>query len=269
MAYIALLAGQGVMPRHMIDEIHSSGKKVLLIAIRGVTPEQLVEKADSVDWIYITQIGKARRLCLKYKVTEAVFAGLVHHSHIFNLSLFRLDWLTIKILLSLKDFRANAICNRIIKCFEEKKVQFMSTTKILRKYLAPQGILTRRKPNKKQMADVEFGLSLARELGRLDIGQTVVVKNKSVVALEAMEGTDKCLQRAGDIAGPGCVVIKLPKPNQDSRFDVPVIGKNTIEKLAKIKGSVLAIGANQTFILDSEVPQLADEFGIVLLSIEV
>ncbi len=269
MSYVALIAGAGKMPLRLIDEIHASGKKVLLLGVKGVTPEELTQKADLAYWAHLSQLGKARSICLKHQVKEAVMAGLIRHEKVFGLSLFSMDWLTIKALFTVKDFRADTICNKIVDVFQEKGIAFMSTSKLLSRFLAPKGLLTRKKPSKKNLDDIEFGVQLARELGRLDIGQTVVVKNKSVVALEAMEGTDQCLQRAGDIAGPGCVVIKLPKPEQDSRFDVPVIGINTIEKLAKIKASALAIGAQKTLIIDREVIELADKFNLVLLSIDV
>lgn len=269
MTYVALIAGQGVMPIKLIEEIHLSGKKVLLLGIEGVTPKSLEEQVDLFYWAKITQLGKARRLCQKHQVKEAVMAGLIRHNEVFNLSYLLIDWLTIRALWLMPDYRANSICKTIIKIFQEKGIHFVSTTKLLSRYLAPKGFLTRKKPSKKISEDIEFGIKIARELGRLDIGQTVVIKNKSIVALEAMEGTDQCIQRAGDVAGPGCVVVKLPKPNQDNRFDVPVIGRNTIEKLAKIKASALAIAANETLIIDDEVIELASALNVMLLSVEI
>jgi DUF1009 family protein len=269
MSYVALIAGQGGMPLKLIEEIHLKGKKVLLLGIQGITPKSLEEKVDLFYWAKIYQLGKARRHCLKHKVKEVVMAGLIRHTELFNLSYLFVDWVTLKALLSVSDFRANSICMKVIEIFQEKGIRFLSTTKLLNRYLAPKGFLTRNRPSKKIQEDIEFGIQLARELGRLDIGQTVVVKNKSVVALEAMEGTDQCIQRAGDIAGVGCVVVKLPKPDQDNRFDVPVIGRNTIEKLAKIKASCLAIAANKTLIIDDEVVDLANKLNVMILSVEI
>lgn len=257
------------MPLRVIDEIHASGNKVLLLAIHGVTPVELCNKVDLVNWAHLTQIGKARKVCLKNKINQIVMAGLVKHKAIFKLPFWAADWVTIKAFISLKDLRANTICDKIIDLFQQKGIHFMSTTKLLSRYLAPKGFLTQKKPSAKQQKDIEFGVRLAKELGQLDIGQTVVVKNKSVVALEAMEGTDECLQRAGNIAGPGCVVVKLSKPNQDERYDVPVVGLNTIEKLIKIKASVLALEAEKTLIIDPEVSELAAKNNLILVAIEV
>lgn len=269
MSYVALIAGQGKMPLKLIEEIHLTGKKVLLLGIQGITPKFLEEKVDLFYWFKISQLGKARRHCVKHDVKEAVMAGLIRHNELFKFSYLFVDWVTLKALLSLSDFRANSICMKVIEIFQKKGICFLSTTQLLKRYLAPKGLLTRNQPSKKVQEDIEFGIELARELGRLDIGQTVVVKNKSVIALEAMEGTDQCIQRAGDIAGAGCVVVKLAKPNQDSRFDVPVIGRNTIEKLSKIKASCLAIAANETLIIDDEVVDLANKLNITILSVEI
>lgn len=269
MTYVALIAGEGKMPLRLIEEIHRQNKKVFLLGIKGVTPKELENLVDQARWAHITQIGKARRICQENHIKEAVMAGLVRHKSIFKLPFWLSDWVTLKAFLNLKDLRTNTICDKVIELFEEKGIEFVSTTKLLKNFLAPLGFLSTKRPTSSQKQDIEFGIQLAKELGRLDIGQTVVVKNKSVVALEAMEGTDQCLQRAGDIAGPGCVVVKLPKPNQDQRYDVPVIGINTIEKLVKIKASVLAVAAHQTLVIDSEVKDLATRNNIVLLSIEL
>ncbi len=269
MSFVALIAGQGVMPIKVIQELKNQQKKILLIAIKGITPESLVEFADKVIWGNITQIGKARSACLKYNAKEAVMAGLIKHNRIFNLSLLAMDFTTLKMFLGLKDLRADTICRNVIKVFETKGIFFMDTTKILQRYLAKDGILTKVLPTKKISQDIEFGIQIAKELGRLDIGQCVVVKNKSIVAVEAMEGTDQCLQRAGDLAGKGCVVVKLAKPNQDKRFDVPVVGLNTIEKLIKIEAAALAIEADCTLILDPEVVELANKHQIAIVSIAI
>lgn len=269
MSYVALIAGQGAMPIKIIQELKASGKKVLLLGIKGITPESLTDTVDRAVWGGITRLGKARSACIKYDVKEVVMAGLIRHNNVFSLSFLRMDLVTLKAFLSLKDLRADTICIKVIEIFQKKGISFINTTQVLKRYLASEGVLTSKKPSKKILENVEFGLSLAKELGRLDIGQCLVVKNKSVVAVEAMEGTDQCIQRAGDIAGKGCIVIKLSKPMQDTRFDVPVIGKNTIEKLVKIKAEAIAIEADKTLIIDDEVIELANQNGIVILSMSL
>lgn len=269
MSYVALIAGRGAMPVKIIEELKAQGKKVLLLGIKGVTPEDLALHVDDVEWGGIAKLGRARSICLKYNAKEAIMAGLIKHNRIFSLSFLNMDLVTLKAFLSLPDLRADTICKKVIDIFQSKGVSFIHTTDVLKRYLAKDGVLTHKKPSKKVFENIEFGLHLAKELGRLDIGQCVVVKDKSVVAVEAMEGTDKCIQRAGDIAGSGCVVIKLSKPKQDTRFDVPVIGKNTIEKLVKIKAEAIAIEANKTLIIDDEVIALANQNGISIVSIKI
>lgn len=268
MSYVALIAGSGAMPMKVMEEIRASGKKVLLLEIKNVTPQELGAFADKVVWGPLTRIGKARAACQKHQVKEIVMAGLIKHNNIFSLSLLNMDFLTLKMFINLPDLRADTICKRVIGLFENKGILFLPTTQVLKKYLASEGLLTNKKPSKLILEDIVFGVKLAKELGRLDIGQCVVVKNKSVVALEAMEGTDQCLQRSGDIAGSGCVVVKLAKPQQDMRFDVPVIGKNTIEKLVKIKAVAIAIEAHKTFIIDEDVIDYANQHGIIILAVK-
>ncbi|MCH9632314.1 MAG: UDP-2,3-diacylglucosamine pyrophosphatase LpxI [Chlamydiae bacterium] len=269
MTYVALIAGQGAMPIKIIEELQAKGEKVLLLGIKGLTPQNLTEKVDKVVWGGITRLGKARSVCKKNNVKEIVMGGLIKHNNVFSLSLLNMDLVTMKAFMSLADLRADTICSKIVEVFQNKGISFLPTTRILKRYLASSGVLTHKKPSKKILEDIQFGLKLAKELGRLDIGQCVVIKNKSVVALEAMEGTDQCLQRSGDIAGENCVVVKLSKPQQDTRFDVPVIGKNTIEKLIKIKAAAIAIEAEKTLIIDDEVIALANEHGIIIVSVAI
>jgi hypothetical protein len=185
----------------------------------------------------------------------------------FLYSPWRLDWTGIKVWWNLKDKRANSLLNGIVNAFANSGINVMSSIAYLQQYLAKEGVLTRKQPTRQILSDAVFGVQMAKELGRLDIGQTVVVKNQAVIAVEAMEGTDQCLERAGQIAGPGCIVVKMPKPNQDMRFDVPVIGLNTIQKLAKIKAPALVIESGRTLIIDSETIAEADRLGIVLMAL--
>ncbi len=267
MSLVALIAGEGALPYKIIEELKAEGKKILLLGVRGITPEELESVADRVTWGSFMQVGKARKACLRYRVREVVMAGRILHRNIFSLSLLKMDWLTIRMVLSLKDFRANTICDKMIETFGKKGLSFLKTTDILKRYVPPQGVLTRRKPGRKILEDIDFGRKIAQEMGRLDVGQTVVIKNKSIVAVEAMEGTDRCLQRAGEIAGENCVVVKMAKPGQDMRYDVPVIGLNTLEKLVKIKAAALAVEAGKTLMIDPELISFADRNGIIIVSV--
>lgn len=264
---VALLAGEGNMPLKVLKGIHSSGYNVLLLGVHKVTDPRLKEMADFVEFIHVTQLGKAIQACLKRQVNQLVMAGRVHHRTLFMYSPWRLDWCCLKTWWKLKDKRADSILNGIVEVFANSGIVVMSSVAFLKDYLAKEGVLTKRQPSKEILQDAVFGVKIAKELGRLDIGQTVVVKKQSVVAIEAMEGTDLCIERAGEIAGRGCVVVKMPKPNQDMRFDVPVIGLNTIRKIAKAGASALIIEAERTVVIDEETITAADQLGIVLIAL--
>lgn len=264
---IALLAGEGSMPEKVMEGIHASGRRVLLLALQGVTAPYLITQADEHVVLYITELGKAIKTCLKHRVKELIMVGRVHHKNIFSISLLKLDWTAFCFWLKQRDKRADTLLNNLSLLFSSHGITLMSSVKYLKKYLAKEGVLTQKTPSPKEWSDIEFGMHLAKEMGRLDIGQTVVVKNGAVVAVEAMEGTDLCIERAGSIAGDNCVVVKMAKPNQDMRFDVPVVGLNTIEKLIKIKAKVLAIEADKTVIIDDDVIELANKHGISVVSV--
>lgn len=264
---VALLAGEGVMPGHILDEIQAASIPVLLLAIRNVTSPRLVERADKVVFLQVTQLGKAIRSCKNYGAEELVFAGRVHHKNLFSISSWKMDWTTFKIFYKLKDKRANSLFLAIVEQFAHAGITVASSVKYLKRFLAKEGVLTKKSPCSSIWKEVHFGVPLAKELGRLDIGQTIVVKNQAVVAVEAMEGTDLCLERAGQIAGEGCVVVKMAKPSQDMRFDVPVVGVNTIEKLAKIGAKALVIEAEQTLLIDPETLSVADQLGVVVIAL--
>lgn len=264
---IALLGGEGKMPRLIIEGMHSEGKKVFLLAIKGVTPLSLAKLADEVLWLHIVQLGKAIRECSKRRIKEVVMAGRVHHRIIFSLSLFRMDLTAFKLWWNMTDWRADTILKGIADALAKKGLTLVSSVRYLGSYLSKRGTLTHKRPTSRDLEDIQFGVQIAKEMGRLDIGQTVVVKKKAVVAIEAMEGTDLCLERAGRVAGTGCVVVKMSKPNQDMRFDVPIIGLNTIEKLAKIGATVLAIEAEYTVLIDKHLISVADQMGVAIVAL--
>ncbi|MDR3623785.1 MAG: UDP-2,3-diacylglucosamine diphosphatase LpxI [Chlamydiales bacterium] len=264
---IALLAGEGKMPFLVLEGIRAAGRRVLLLAIHGSAEDRLISLADYSVSLYVTELGKAIQTCLKHGVKELVMVGRVHHKNIFSVSLFKLDWTAFCFWWKLKDRRADSLLKGIADLFFARGITLMNSVKYLQSHLAKEGVLTDKKPSSSLWQDIHFGSKLAKEIGRLDIGQAVVVKQGSVVAVEAMEGTDQCIERAGLLAGPGCVVVKMAKPNQDMRFDVPVVGINTIEKLIKVKAAALAIEAGTTVILDPEAIEVANKHGIIIVSI--
>jgi len=254
------------MPRLIIEELHSRGIKVFLLAIKGITSQPLIDLADESVVIHITQIGKAIKCCLSRKIDELIMAGRVRHDTIYKLSLMKMDWTTVKLWMSMKDKRTDTILSAIAKAFEEKGVAVIESTKYLQKYLVKRGTLTKKKVSEKILRDIELGREVAYKLGEVDVGQTVVIKEGAVVAVEAMEGTDRCLDRAFEVGGEGAIVVKCSKLNQDMRFDVPTIGKNTIEKLIKIKASALALEAEKTLLVDEDAVALADNHGVAIIA---
>lgn len=262
---IALLAGEGQMPYRVVEGIREANRQVLLIGVEGQTSTELGERADEVVWFRHLKLGKLRKELANRGVTEIAMAGRVQHAGIFSLA--NVDFEAIRLIKSLPDMRADTLLRAVANLFSDWGVTLISSVAYLGRYLAGEGVLTKGGVNSKLMAEIEFGAQVAKGLGRVDVGQTVVVKDRAVVAVEAMEGTDACLERAGSIAGKGCVVVKLPKPSQDMRFDVPVIGVNTIEKLHKIQAKAIGVGAGRTLLIDPETCQVADRYGIAIVSI--
>ena len=213
--YVAIIAGEGKMPELVIRNVHKAGKKVLLIALKGITPEALEKRADDVAKIYVTQVGKAVTAASKYCCKEVIMAGRVPHDIIYNMQLWRMDLTMLRLWWGLKDRKADTILGAIAAVFKKKGITLVETKKYIGEYIAKKGVLTETQPPENIMEDIRFGVGIAKELGRADVGQTVVVKDKAVVAVEAMEGTDRCLERAGEIGGAGCVVVKMAKPQQD------------------------------------------------------
>lgn len=263
---VALLAGEGALPLRVLEGIKAAGAQVLLLGVKGSCSHELVDQADYAEMLYPTELGKALRLCQKFGVEEIVFAGRIQHKKIYNLPWIRADFTTIKLWYSLKDKRADTMIRAVCDFFEKAAIKVAPLTKYLTSYLAKEG--STRKLSAAEEADVQLGVLAARGLGALDVGQTAIVKKGAVVALEAMEGTDACIERAAALAGEGLVVVKMAKPSQDMRFDLPVIGKNTMEKLIKVKARVLAVESSKTVIVDKETQEMAQKHGIALVVLE-
>lgn len=248
----------------VLQGIREAGKSSLAIAIRGITSPQVAATADQVQWVHLTQMGKVLRLCRRHGAQELVMAGRVHHSRIYRLPWWRIDWTTLRTYFGLSDRRADTILGAIVRVFERRGIQVAPAERYLGRWLAREGQLT---PHTPPWDEIRFGVRLAKELGRLDIGQTVVVKRRAVVAVEAMEGTDSCIERAAQLAGEGCVVVKMAKPRQDMRFDVPVVGATTMKKLIAGKVSALAVEADRTLLLDPECLEQASRAGIAVVAL--
>lgn len=250
---LGLLAGSGRFPFLVAEEARKAGRPVVAVAFIEHADPALEKVVDSIHWAYIGQMNKWIKIFKEAGVSDVVMAGLVRHSNMFeNFQKFRPDVRLLKLFWKLKDRRADGILGAVGDELAKDGLHLQPSIMHLTHCLAPLGPLTKRKPTADEKADIEFGLKIAKAIAGQDIGQTVCVKGKAVVAVEAMEGTDRCIRRAGEISKGNFVIVKVAKPKQDLRFDVPVIGLNTLETFAEAGGGVLAVEAGKTLVLDKE-----------------
>jgi len=247
---IGLIAGNGTFPLLLAKEARKRGDRVIAVALKEEADPAIEQQADSVTRLSIGQLGKIITFFKDHGVSHAIMAGQVKHTQLFRNII--PDLRAAKLLTKVINKKAEAILSVVIQEFESEGIHFLPSTTYLEHWLCDEGLLTKRAPNAAEEADVAFGFPLARAIAGHDIGQTIVVKDKSVIAVEAMEGTDACIRRAGEIAGVGCVVIKVARPRQDLRFDIPVIGSRTLESLVTAGVKVLALEAGKTLLLDKD-----------------
>jgi DUF1009 family protein len=250
---LGLLAGMGELPRIIASEAKKKGYRILVIALQPPADDSVEPFGDEFHKIKIGRLGKIITLLKRSHAADAVMAGKVPKTLLYKdkLSLIP-DVRAAKLLLSLKDRSDDTIMNAIVKELEKEEIKLHRTTDFTKELLAPEGTLTQTKPSKDDMEDIKFGWKIAKEMGRLDIGQTVVIKKKAVMAVEAIEGTDEAIKRGGHLAEEGAVVVKVSKPGQDMRFDVPVIGFDTLHAMKRVKASALALDAGKTIVIDME-----------------
>jgi len=264
---IGIIAGAGQFPLLFIEAAQSAGRKVFVIAHKNETLQSVAEAADAVCWVKLGQLGKVIRFFKKNATGEVVFLGSITKTRIFRDVLPDIKCLSLWNSITAK--QDDAILRAVAGALESEGIKVLESTFYLRHLLFPKGVLTRKKPNKNQREDIVFGWMNARAIGRLDIGQCVVVRNLSVAAVEAIEGTDAAIIRGGGLVKEKAVVVKVKKPGQDFRFDLPATGLTTIENLKSVRGSVLAVEAGQSLLFDREqVIQTADEAGIVVVGVE-
>lgn len=226
---------------------------MVAVAFKEEADPALEQAVDKIHWLYVGQLGKLIKTFKSEGVEELVMAGLVRHTNMYaDLRKFHPDLRILRIFFKAKDRKADTLLGALADDLAKDGLRLMPSIDHLQHCLAPFGVLTKRKPTVEELADIKFGFQLAKGMAGLDVGQTVCVKKKGVIAVEAMEGTDKCIRRAGEMARGSFVIVKVSKPKQDLRFDVPVIGLNTIETINESGGGVLAIEAGKTLILDQD-----------------
>ena len=264
-APIGLIAGNGRLPFLFALAARELGHKVIALALRGEADETLRSCVDELHWISVGQPMKSVDILKKRGASELVFAGGVGKLNLLKHT--RFDFSALKLLASVRSFNDDTLLRAIAGFYESHGIKVCAPTDILAELVAPEGMLTRQALSESQERDVRLGIEVAEVLGKADVGQTVVVKDGSVIAVEAIEGTDACIQRAASLAGPGIVVVKRCKPIQDKRFDLPTIGPRTIAELARVKGAVLAIEAGKTIVIDAaEVVQSAEKAHIAVVA---
>ena len=263
---LGLIAGNGKFPILFAQRARTKNFKVIAAGIQGDTSFFL---RFFVDKFMIFKVGELQKLFHFLKnegVREAIMAGQVNPENLFEHNV-ALDEEFKKLFVALNDRKADTIFKAIAERLKVEGIELMDSTIFLKDSLAPKGTLTRRGPTLIELQDIEFGKIIAKMMGALDVGQTVVVKEKAIVAIEAMEGTDQTILRGGKIAQEGAVIVKMGKPNQDLRFDVPVIGPRTIQMMIKSRSSCLAIEAEKTLLIDRKTCiNLADKAGICIVA---
>jgi hypothetical protein len=264
---IGLIAGNGTFPVAFARAAKEKGIQVIAVAHEGETLPELSQWVDVIYWIKVGQLGKLISIFKEQNVHDVLMAGGIKKTHLFKGGMpdLRAAALLAKMLYKKDDSILRAIAAEL----ESEGITVRESTLYLDNLLAPAGVLTRKKPSKDEQKDIEFGWETAKEIGRLDIGQTVVVKNQAVLAVEAIEGTDEAIRRGGRLCGQGAVVVKICKPHQDLRFDLPAVGTQTIDTMHEVKASCLAVEAGKTIIFDREaVTAAADRSGIAIVAIQ-
>ncbi len=261
---IGLIAGDGRFPIIFADNVRRLGFTVSAIAHVGTTLPELESYVEHIHWLKIGQFGKALAALKQDGVGQAVMLGGIKKTNVFTT--LRPDLRALAIFSRLKHWKDDAILRAVAGELEREGIEILDSTFGLQDILAVEGCLTSKKPSKKEVEDIQFGWETLETLGALDIGQCVVVKNRVIVSVEAVEGTDEAITRGGKLGGKGAVVIKRTKPHQDLRFDLPAIGPQTIQTMISVQATVLAIEAGRTVIIDREdVLSQANEAGIAIV----
>jgi UDP-2,3-diacylglucosamine hydrolase len=266
---IGLIAGNGTFPFLVLDAARRLGHEVVIVAIKEEASGDLEaaaarEPCAVIHRVSLGQLGHCIELLRQARVTHAVMAGQVKHVRLFSNVL--PDRTLLSLLLRLRAKNTDSLIAGIAAVLRDNGIELLDSTAFLTPLLARPGVLTRRPPTPEEQDDFDFGYRMADTIAGLDIGQTIVVKDRAVVAVEAMEGTDEVIARAGRLAGAGTRVVKVAKPNQDMRFDVPVVGRRTVESLRAAGASAMSVDAGKTLFVDGDdVIAAADEAGIAIL----
>ncbi len=260
---IGIIAGKSQFPSLVIQGAQQSGHKVVAVGFKGHTQTSVAESLNNFLWLQVGQLGKMIRFFKRLSVEYIIFAGGINKPRILEL---RPDLKAAKLLFQAYSKNDNAVLQMLVQTLEQEGFRIISPFEFIPDLKTPCGVLTHRAPNSQENKDIEVGWPLAKRIGTMDIGQCLVIKKQTVVAVEAIEGTDLAIKRAGQLVGRGCVVLKIFKPGQEEHVDQPAIGKETIETMINAGASCLAIESGKSLFFDrQEAIQLANEAGISIV----
>lgn len=269
MAKVGLIAGVGNLPVEFMRAAQHEGYEVVVISVVTDGAPELQAEADAYYQISVFKSDTVIKTFLKEGVTDVTMLGKVTKEHLYKKITTIPDMRTIKLLNRLRNRKDDTIMLAIVEELEKEGLAVADQTKYMRSLMPTVGVMTNRQPTEVEQLDITFGFTLAKQMGALDIGQTVVVKEQAAMAIEAIEGTDECIKRGGVLGREGAVVVKTAKPNQDVRFDVPAVGMKTLESMISSNCKVLAMEAKRTiFVEQAAVLQKANELGIVICAVE-
>ncbi len=250
MSSLGILAGNGRLPYVAAAEARAQGFRVVLIGLSGIADPDLAAHADAVHWVRLGQLGAVIAACRKEQVAELLMLGKVEITNLF--SDIRPDLVGAKVLLRARDLRGDTLLEAIVEALEQEGIRVLDTPAFLSPLMVAPGVLTRRAPSAQEAKDIALGRQVGRQIAALRIGQTVVVKHGTVVAVESVEGTDAAIRRGGALARGGVVVVKTGRPDQDLRFDLPTVGPGTLDALREAGATALALEAGRTLLVDRE-----------------
>jgi DUF1009 family protein len=262
---LGIIAGNGQFPFLVLDGAKRAGASVAVAAIREETDPKIEQLADRVIWVGIGQLGKMLTFFKKEGVEKAIMAGQVKHVQIFSRAI--PDVRMLKMLLRLPRRNTDALIGAVANELAAEGIELIDSTYFLKDQLPQRGTLTKRAPDERELSDIEYGLEIAKGIAGMDLGQTIVVRERACVAIEAMEGTDAVIRRAGELVRGRLTVVKIAKPDQDMRFDVPVVGIPTIETMKKCGATCLCLSAGKTLMFDrAEMIALANKHKISIVA---
>ena len=264
---IGLIAGSGQFPLLFAEKAKSKGYSVCCAAFRNEADPSISDHVEAFEWMYLGQVNRLITFFKKNGVQETVLLGAIQKTKIFTDV--RPDLKAISAIAKMRHTHDDGILSAFAGLLEDEGIIVCASTFLLPELLAVKGCWTKRKPNRSEKADIDFGWNTAKEIGRLDIGQCVVVGGGSVLAVEAVEGTDATIERGGKLGRGHAVVVKICKPNQDQRFDIPAVGAQTIQTMHNADAKALAVEAGKTVVFDrEEMVSLADQYGICIVALE-